>query len=66
MAFHSCKECVAPKRYPGCHSHCPEYIAEKEKYEKRKAEYYGDTKVQSGLVAQRTASISRARKARGI
>lgn len=20
-----CKDCVAPKRYPGCHSVCPEY-----------------------------------------
>ena len=24
-----CKGCVAPKRYPGCHGHCPEYIKEK-------------------------------------
>lgn len=21
-----CKYCVAPKRYPGCHAECPEYI----------------------------------------
>lgn len=20
-----CKDCVAPKRHPGCHSHCIEY-----------------------------------------
>lgn len=24
-----CKGCVAPKRYPGCHSNCPEYLMEK-------------------------------------
>ena len=66
MAFDSCKGCVAPKRYPGCHDHCPEYIEEKEKHEKRKTEYYGDTKVRTGLVAQRAASVLRARKARGM
>lgn len=24
-----CYGCKPPKRYPGCGSHCPEYIAEK-------------------------------------
>lgn len=33
-----CKNCVAPKRYPGCHDHCPEYIAQRAEYEKEKAE----------------------------
>lgn len=31
-----CKDCVAPKRYPGCHDHCPEYLAQKEKHDKER------------------------------
>lgn len=34
MKIKCCKDCVAPKRYPGCHSVCPEYIHEKELWEK--------------------------------
>ena len=29
MKIKCCKDCVAPKRYPGCHGICPEYIYEK-------------------------------------
>lgn len=29
MAIRCCKDCVKPKRYPGCHDHCQEYQAEK-------------------------------------
>ena len=36
MSF-SCRNCTPPKRFPGCHSQCPEYLAEKEQYEKDKA-----------------------------
>lgn len=25
MAIYPCKDCVPPKRYPGCHDHCQEY-----------------------------------------
>lgn len=33
-----CKECVAPKRYPGCHDHCTEYIDQKAKHDKERLE----------------------------
>ena len=33
-----CKDCVAPKRYPGCHDHCPEYLVQKEKHDKERIE----------------------------
>lgn len=29
MGIRCCNGCVAPKRYPGCHGKCPEYIKEK-------------------------------------
>ena len=33
-----CKDCVAPKRYPGCHDRCPEYQAQKAKHDKERLE----------------------------
>lgn len=35
MAKNCCYGCVPPKRYPGCHDHCPE---RKEQLEQREAE----------------------------
>ena len=64
MVIKCCMGCVAPKRHPGCHGSCQEYQAEKTEYDKRKAEYNRDNAVQSGLTAQRTASILKAQKAR--
>jgi hypothetical protein len=29
--------CVPPKRHPGCHAHCPEYIEERAEYDEKKA-----------------------------
>ena len=31
-----CKTCKAPKRRPGCHDHCKEYLVEKQDYKNRK------------------------------
>lgn len=28
-----CKNCVAPKRYPGCKDHCDEYLIQKKEKE---------------------------------
>lgn len=37
MAIRCCKDCTPPKRYPGCHAKCEQYLKEKEEYEKQKA-----------------------------
>ena len=37
-----CKDCVAPKRHPGCHSTCKEYKDEKAKDEKKKEKIRAD------------------------
>ena len=37
--IYCCKGCVAPKRFPGCHSVCPEYLEQRAEYDKLKAEY---------------------------
>ncbi len=44
-----CHGCVAPKRYPGCRDHCPEYKAEKAEWDAAKkapavAEYIAQAK----------------------
>ena len=31
--FECCHVCKAPKRYPGCHDKCPDYIKQKAKWE---------------------------------
>lgn len=35
--FECCHHCVAPKRYPGCSSKCPEYATARAKFEEDKA-----------------------------
>lgn len=35
--FEACRRCKPPKRKPGCHDHCPDYLIPKAAYdEKRK------------------------------
>ena len=58
----SCKGCVAPKRYPGCHAVCPEYIAQKEKHEKEKAIIDQKKRIENGLNSQALSSINRAQR----
>lgn len=35
-----CIFCIAPKRHLGCHSTCPEYLEEKKKLDKVRADRY--------------------------
>lgn len=59
-----CKGCVAPKRYPGCHSHCDEYKQEKADYEAKKAEFEKQKAIREGLDAQGISGVYRAKKSR--
>lgn len=61
--IYSCKGCVAPKRHPGCHGTCPEYLADKEQHDKEKAEADKKRMVESGLTAQALVGVNRAHKA---
>ena len=36
MHIECCYKCVAPKRHPGCHDKCKEYLKEKAKHEEEK------------------------------
>lgn len=63
MAIKCCFDCVAPKRNPGCHGHCPEYIAEKEQHDKEKAILDQKKAIACGLTAQTLNAVNRANKA---
>lgn len=65
----SCKGCTAPKRYPGCHDHCPEYQKMKAEYEAKKAIADREKSISNGLYGQRSdalAKIMKGRKAYGF
>ena len=59
-----CKGCVSPKRYPGCHDHCPEYLAERAEYDRLKEADYKKRQTIGLLVDQRLQGINRANKKR--
>ncbi len=65
----SCKGCTAPKRYPGCHDHCPVHQKEKAEYEAKKAIADREKSISNGLYGQRSdalAKIMKGRKAYGF
>ena len=64
MAIRCCYGCVAPKRYPGCHGHCPEYETEKMQYEEQKAAMRKAKDIEDGLTAQTLKAVNRADKKR--
>ena len=64
MAIKCCLGCIAPKRNPGCHSHCAEYITEKAQYEEEKAEANRKKAVYQSIYVQKQNGVLRAHKAR--
>jgi hypothetical protein len=64
MAVKCCRGCVAPKRYPGCHDHCPEYIADKAEHERLKAIHDREREVNNGIYANRSRKVYRAMRDR--
>lgn len=64
MTIFSCKGCVPPTRYPGCHSECPKYLEEKAKHDALKAEYDRKKAVDSGIMCQIGAGVYKTIKRR--
>ena len=60
--FECCHKCVKPKRYPGCHDHCPERAKAKEEYDKLKAEEKRKNSIRNGIYFQRSANVAKAMK----
>lgn len=51
--IYSCKGCVAPKRYPGCHAVCQEYLEQKAWHDERKAELDKERKIEQAILGDR-------------
>ena len=62
MAIRCCNGCVAPKRYPGGHSVCPDYIKEKAEHDAWAEAGYKRRSIRSGLINQQYNAVSRANK----
>lgn len=60
-----CHYCVAPKRHPGCHDHCPDYAAEKAEHDRRKAADAEKRKVKNDIYNQRSEHVTKALKKHG-
>lgn len=65
MATFSCKDCVAPKRHPGCHDKCPEYQEQKAKNEAVKEAERKWKEARGSVIAQRNEMYYRAMKRNG-
>ena len=64
MAIKCCNGCVPPKRHPGCHGHCPEYLAEKAEYDRLKAAYDEKQKIDSAIYSNRSVKVNNAMRRR--
>ena len=62
MAISCCRYCVAPKRYPGCHGNCSEYLAEKMVHDLLKTEYDKKRAVGNEIYGMRSAHVYKAMK----
>ena len=65
MTF-SCKGCIAPKRYPGCHGSCPDYLAERAEYDRLKAIHDREQEVTTGINNSHYDKVYKALKYRRI
>ena len=59
-----CRGCIAPKRYPGCHDHRPEYLTQKAEHEERKAVADEKKRISNGLYDQRSTALTKIMKGR--
>ena len=64
MGIKCCQPCVPPKRHPGCHDTCPDYIKEKAEDAEKKEKDRKRRAVAAGLRDQRDRSVCKALKRR--
>ena len=60
MAINCCRYCVSPKRYPGCHGQCSEYISEKATHDALKAVDDKRKSIEYGLNSQYADGVHKA------
>lgn len=59
-----CKNCVQPKRHPGCHSNCPEYLKEKAAYDELKKAADQKCAISAGITAKKLDTFYKSIKRR--
>ena len=64
MTITCCKECVPPKRYPGCHGSCEEYIAQRTEYKRMKDAYAQKERIARTICGERSVKVFKALKDR--
>lgn len=64
MAITCCRGCVAPKRYPGCHSSCQEYITQKAEHERLKKVYDDKHRISGAIEMDRAKRVYNAMRNR--
>ena len=52
MAINCCRYCIAPKRHPGCHGRCSDYLDEKAKHDADRAEENKRKHIEYGIISQ--------------
>ena len=62
MAIQCCNGCVSPKRFPGCHGACEDYIREKAAWDERKAAADARNKTRNDIYSHRSDGVNRAMK----
>lgn len=65
MAIKCCHPCKPPKRYPGCHDHCPEYAKERAQHDKDTAAYKKKLRTEAGITSQKINGVVRANRMKG-
>lgn len=60
MKQRSCYGCVAPKRYPGCHSVCPDYAKDDAEHQARKEKERQEKYMDSILTSQKVNAVAKA------
>lgn len=63
MSNFTCKGCGS--RFPGCHSRCEKYIAEKKAWDEKMAEYRKQYNIKGGLDEQMYDGIRRGNRKKG-
>ena len=63
VEFH-CRYCTAPKRYPGCHGSCPEYLADRAEYDRLKKDYDRERDIGCAIENDRAKKVYNAMKNR--
>ena len=66
MVITCCRGCVAPKRHPGCHSSCQEYIVQKAEHERLKKKYDEKNRISNAIEMDRAKRVYNAMKNRRI